>query len=240
MSQFNLKKIAGYTHLAAVVFITLTVVWVVLYRFIFPPSTFLMVSKYGIGYTYSPKDLNKISPELQVCAMAAEDQMLPFHFGLDIEAIQNALARNKRSRKTFGASTITQQVAKNAFLFPHRNFIRKGFELYFTFWIETLWPKSHILATYLNIAEMGDGIFGAEAASQTYYKKKSSQLNISESAAIVASLPNPLKFNPKSGSGYAAQRKSKITQLYYSLDGRHYLRELYIRLDQPIYDFSKY
>ncbi|MEZ4911042.1 MAG: monofunctional biosynthetic peptidoglycan transglycosylase [Saprospiraceae bacterium] len=229
-----------YFKIATVAFVTFSVAWVALYRCIPPPITYVMVSKYGINFDYSPKSIESISPEMLVCAMAAEDQMLPFHAGLDISAIKTAIKRNKKSKKTFGASTITQQVSKNAFLFPNRNFIRKGLELYFSIWVETLWPKNHILNTYLNIAEMGKGIFGAEAAGQHFYKKKASQLNLAESSSIIATLPNPIKFKATSQSEYVLSRKSKIMRQYGFLDGRHYLRELYVRTDKPIYDFSNY
>ena len=132
---------------------------------------------------------DRMAPTIKVCAMASEDQNLPFHYGIDFNMIGKALQVNKSGRKTFGASTITQQVAKNVFLFPERSYIRKVLEMYFALLIETIWPKERILEVYLNIAEMGTLVFGVEAASQRYYKKSASRLNLRESAAIVASLP---------------------------------------------------
>jgi monofunctional biosynthetic peptidoglycan transglycosylase len=182
----------------------------------------------------------KISSFVKVCAIASEDQNLPFHSGLDIEAIGKALDVNKKGRKVFGASTITQQVAKNVFLFPQRSYIRKVVELYFTLWIETLWPKDKILEMYLNVAEMGNLLFGVEAAAKTYYNKTADQLSLKESAAIISILPNPLKYNIRNPGPYVADRQGDIISLFYSLDGTQYLRELYIKSEKSLYDFRKY
>jgi hypothetical protein len=150
--------ISNYYKDVIVAFIVFTVAWVLLYRVINPPITIQMLTRMlkdegSLNYEYVSYE--KISPNIKVCAMASEDQNLPFHSGMDIEAIQKAINVNKKGRKVFGASTITQQVAKNVFLFPQRSFIRKGLELYFTVWMETLWTKDKILEMYLNVAEMG-------------------------------------------------------------------------------------
>jgi monofunctional biosynthetic peptidoglycan transglycosylase len=159
---------------------------------------------------------------------------------MDIEAIQKAMHVNKKGKKIFGASTISQQVAKNVFLFPQRSYIRKALEVYFTLWIETLWPKEKILEMYLNVAEMGTLVFGAEAASQTFFNKSASKINLRESAAIIAVLPSPRKYKVKNPGSYVSERQNEITKLYHSLDGTHYLRELYLKSDKSLYDFSKY
>jgi len=243
----NLSKfkalIRKYYKDAIVAFVIFSVAWILLYRLVNPPITFQMVTrmiKDEGDFTYHYVHGNQISQHLKVCALASEDQNLPFHSGMDIAAIQKAINVNKRGKKVFGASTITQQVAKNVFLFPQRLYIRKAMELYFTMWIETLWPKDKILETYLNIAEMGTLVFGAEAAAQKFYKKPASKLTLRESAAIISVLPNPRKYKVKNPGAQVATRQNEIVQLYHSLDGVYYLRELYVKSDKSLYDFRKY
>lgn len=226
-----------------VIVITLSVLWVLLYRLVNPPVTFTMLTRMTIdegNLQYNYVHSNDISPYIKVCAMASEDQNLPFHSGMDFEAIQKAILVNKKGKKVFGASTITQQVAKNVFLFPQRSYIRKALELYFTFWIETLWSKDKILEMYLNVAEMGTLVFGVEAAAQKNYNKTARKLNLRESASIIAVLPNPRKYKIKNPGAYVASRQSEIQDLFRSLDGNYYLRELYIKSENSLYDFSKY
>jgi monofunctional glycosyltransferase len=221
----------------------ITVGWVLLYRLISPPLTMQMLTRMAKDegdFKYDYVSTNQISPYLKVCAMASEDQNLPFHSGMDIEAIQKAIHVNKKGKKVFGASTITQQVAKNVFLFPQRSYIRKALEVYFTIWIETLYSKEKILELYLNVAEMGTLVFGAEAAAQTFFKKSAAKLSLKESAAIIAVLPNPRKYKVNNPGNYVANRQGEISKLYYSLDGTHYLRELYVKSEKSLYDFSKY
>jgi len=246
MSKWDKIKafVKSYYKDIVVGFIVFSVAWVLLLRVFYPPITLLMVKRiiYGNekGLAYTWKSTNEISPYIQVCAMASEDQNLPFHYGMDLEAIDKALNLNKKGKKVFGASTITQQVAKNVFLFPQRSYIRKGLELYFTLLIETLWTKQRTLEMYLNVAEMGDMIFGVEAAAQAYFKKPAQKLTLSESALIIAVLPNPIKYSVKKPGGYVSERQQQISSLYHSLDGMHYLRELYIKTDNSLYDFKKY
>lgn len=224
--------------------IVFSMAWVLLLRVFYPPLTLLMLKRILNGdeksLSYQWKSTNEISSYIQVCALASEDQNLPFHYGMDIEAIGKAMNVNKRSKKVFGASTITQQVAKNVFLFPQRSYIRKGLELYFTLLVETLWTKERILEIYLNIAEMGDMIFGVEAASQAYFRKPAKKLTLNESALIIAVLPNPIKYSIKNPGPYVNERLDQIIALYHSLDGNQYLRELYIKTDNSLYDFKKY
>lgn len=228
----------------AVGFIVITVSWVLLYRFVPIPITYLMIQRSITdegSLLYEWENWESISPTIKVCAMASEDQALPFHYGLDFSMIENAMeANSRRSKKKFGASTITQQVAKNAFLFPHRSFIRKGLEVYFAFLIETLWPKERILEVYLNIAEMGNLTFGAQAAAKKFYGKSANQLNLQQSATIIACLPNPRKYNAGRPNGYTQKRANEIVSLYRQLDGTNYLRELYVKSDRSLYNFNKY
>ncbi len=225
-------------------FIIFTVAWVLVLRILYPPLTLLMVKRVINAeenpLSYSWRSMNEISPYILVCAMASEDQNLPFHYGMDLEAIDKALSVNKKGKKVFGASTISQQVAKNVFLFPQRSYVRKGLEMYFTVLIETLWNKQRILEMYLNVAEMGDMIFGVEAASQAYFKKPAQKLTLSESALIISALPSPIKYSVKKPSAYLIEREQQIVALYNSLDGTQYLRELYIKTDNSLYDFKKY
>jgi monofunctional biosynthetic peptidoglycan transglycosylase len=206
----------------AVVLITFSVAWVQIYRFLNPPTTLTMLTRMTIdggSLEYHFVNTNQISPFIKVCAMASEDQNLPFHSGMDFEAIQKAIHVNKKGKKVFGASTITQQVAKNVFLFPQRSYIRKALELYFTLWIETLWSKDKILEMYLNVAEMGVGIFGIEAAAQHYFHKSAKKLSASEAAAIAAVLPSPKRFKANPPSRYVARRKAWIQKQMGHLKG---------------------
>ncbi len=235
--------ITSYYKDFIVAFMVFSVVWVLVYRVVSPPITIQMLTRMAKDegeFKYKYVSPSKISPYLQVCAMASEDQNLPFHSGMDIEAIRKAINVNKKGKKVFGASTISQQVAKNVFLFPQRSYIRKALEVYFTLWIETLWPKDKILEMYLNVAEMGTLVFGAEAAAQKYYGKSADKLTLKEAAAIIAVLPNPRNYKVKNPGNYVAGRTAEISKLYHSLDGQYYLRELYVRSENSLYDFSKY
>ncbi len=155
----------------------------------------------------------KISPNMVLAAIAAEDNNFPNHFGIDHEAVKKAYQYNKRGRRIRGASTITQQTCKNVYLWLGRNYIRKGLELYYTVLVEALWGKKRIMEVYLNSIEMGDGIFGIEAAARTYFKKPASKLSRGEAALIAASFPNPRKRNPAAPGIYLLQRQQEILSL---------------------------
>lgn len=156
--------------------------------------------------------LENISPKLQLAVVCSEDQNYLKHFGFDWGAIQKAMKANESGKKLRGASTISQQTAKNVFLWPGRSYLRKGFEFYFTFLIEVFWSKERIMEVYLNSIEMGKGVYGAEAAAKFWFKKTAKQLNKDESSAIAAILPNPLKFVANPPSAYVSSRKSWIKQ----------------------------
>jgi monofunctional biosynthetic peptidoglycan transglycosylase len=217
---------------------------VLFFRFVPVPGTLLMVKRLVTSssddqLSYSWTSWHNIAPFPKVCAMASEDQMLPFHHGLDISSLVDALQSNGKKRLR-GASTISQQVAKNVFLYPTRSFIRKGFELYFAFMIESLWTKQRILEVYLNIAETGVKTFGVDAAANKYFKKDAGSLALRESALIIASLPNPIKYKVSAPGSYLKKRQNQISSLYRSLDGQYYLRELYVKTESSLYDFSAY
>ncbi len=155
-------------------------------------------------------NLEHISIPMQHAVISSEDQEFENHFGLDVDAIEKAIEFNKKHKKKKGASTISQQVAKNVFLWQDRTWLRKGLELYSTFLIELFWSKDRILEVYLNVAEMGDGIFGAEAAAQHFFKKPAAKLNANEAALIAACLPNPLRYRVNDPSEYVRKRQSWI------------------------------
>jgi len=148
------------------------------------------------------KPLEKISPDLQLAVVCTEDQNFLKHRGFDFGAIEKAIKHNEKSKRKRGASTISQQTAKNVFLWPGRSWIRKGFEVYFTFLIETFWSKERIMEVYLNIVELGDGVYGGEAASQTFFKTTAAKMTKRQAATLAIVLPNPLKYNAKHPSPY--------------------------------------
>jgi monofunctional glycosyltransferase len=176
---------------------------------------------FSLHYRWTSWD--KVSKQLPVALIAAEDQKFPFHHGFDIDAIQDAIADAEEGDRLRGASTISQQVAKNLFLWNGRSFVRKGLEAYFTVLIETLWPKRRILEVYLNIAEFGDGIYGASAASERYFRKPPAQLDARESALLAAVLPNPRRYRVDRPSNYVQQRAAWIQRQANQLGGPAYL-----------------
>jgi monofunctional biosynthetic peptidoglycan transglycosylase len=164
-------------------------------------------------HRYTWVNYNALSPHLVRAVIASEDNRFCEHWGFDWLEINNALKENKVRKHPRGASTITQQVAKNVFLWPGNSWLRKGLEAYYTLLIEGLWPKKRIMEVYLNVAEMGKGIYGAEAAANYYFKKNAAKLTANEAAYIAACLPNPLRRNPAKPSGYVKQRKSQILDI---------------------------
>lgn len=200
-------------------FFGITIGLTIIYRFVPVPFTPLMVIR-SIQQGSDPartvrfeKDwvgFDHLSPKLQLAVVCAEDQEFLEHIGFDFNAIEKAIEHNQKSRRTRGASTISQQTAKNVFLWPSRSWIRKGLEVYFTFLIELIWSKERIMAVYLNVIEFGDGIYGAEAAAQRFFGKSAKDLNASESALMAAVLPNPLKRSIANPSRQVRQRQNWI------------------------------
>jgi monofunctional biosynthetic peptidoglycan transglycosylase len=175
---------------------------------------------------YSWVDYDDCSPYLPIAFVAAEDQNFPNHFGFDVREIKKALKQYERGRRIRGASTITQQVAKNLFLWEGKSFLRKGVEAYFTVLIELLWDKKRILEVYMNIAEFGDMIFGVKMASLAYYKKLPEKVSASEAALLASVLPNPLIYSVTKPSGYVRGRQNWILHQMNSLGGKDYLKDL--------------
>jgi len=169
--------------------------------------------------------MDEISPWMPLAVMAAEDQKFPTHWGFDMNAIASALDHNERSGRVRGASTLSQQTAKNMFLWDGRSWLRKGLEAGLTLGIEVVWTKRRILTVYLNVAEFGEGIFGVEAAAQRYFHKPASALTQSEAALLAAVLPSPLRFKADAPSGYVRQRQQWIMRQMRQLGGEGFLRE---------------
>lgn len=168
--------------------------------------------------------MDAISPMMGLAVIAAEDQKFPEHWGFDVAAIEKALAHNERhENRVRGASTLSQQTAKNLFLWDGRSWLRKGLEAGLTVGIETVWSKKRILTVYLNIAEFGEGVFGVEAASQRYFNKPASRLTLSEAALLAAVLPNPIKFKADAPTGYVRSRQAWIMRQMRQLGGERYM-----------------
>ena len=163
---------------------------------------------------------------MKICVIAAEDQKFPDHWGFDVESINDAIEKSKRGRKLRGASTITQQTAKNLFCWKGRSFIRKGLEAYYTVILELLWSKERILEVYLNIIELGKGVYGVESAASIYFGKKAIQLSTGESALFTAVLPNPRRWPVKSPTPYIYKRTAWIMDQVAQLGGVSYLKKV--------------
>lgn len=191
---------------------------VVFFRFVPIPVTPLMVIRYfenpseNKTWKHDWISIEQIPKNIQVAVICSEDQKFLQHNGFDMEAIEKAYNNNKKGKRIKGGSTISQQTAKNVFLWQKRSWLRKGLETYFTFLIERLWSKERILEVYLNSIEMGNGIYGIEAASQYWFKKPATKLTAYEAAAIASILPNPRKYRAKPASAYIQKRKQWIVK----------------------------
>ena len=200
-------------------FIGGSVLLVLIYKWVPVPGTPLMLirkfetrddGKSAPPIKHDWVSLENISPHLQLAVVCSEDQNYLKHYGIDWGAVEKAQKENEKRKRPRGASTITQQTAKNIFLWQGRNYIRKGLEVWFTYLIETCWSKERIMEVYLNSIEMGDGIYGAEAAAQAFFGKKASQLTREEAALIAATLPNPRRYSAKNPSAYVRGRQQFI------------------------------
>jgi monofunctional glycosyltransferase len=195
------------------ILVVFPVCWVLAYRFVPPPVTSLMLIRFaeGRGMDYRWRGLNDISPTLAQAAIASEDSHFCSHHGFDFTAMEKAMAHNDRKPgKVRGGSTISQQTAKNVFLWPDRTYVRKGLEAYFTVLIEALWGKKRIMEVYLNVVEMGSGIYGAEAASQVDFGHSAKKMSTSEASRLVTILPNPLKYNAVDPGKYVQRRAGRV------------------------------
>ena len=202
---------------------------ILLFKWVNPPITMTQLVSYvsGHGLKRDYVGWNKISYNARLAVIASEDQAFPDHSGFDWKNIKKAMAYNKKKpNRIRGASTISQQVAKNVFLWQDRSKIRKGLEAYFTFMIELIWGKKRILEVYLNVIEMGKGIFGTEAAAQAYFNKSAMTLTRMEAAMIAACLPNPKRYTIKPLSGYVTLRRQWVLQQMNNLEGDPDIQEI--------------
>lgn len=221
--------------LAPVVLVAASVVQVVAMRFVDPWFTSFMAIRQmealaegdpGFRIAYDWRDLEDISPNLPVALVAAEDQRFAEHFGFDLHAIEKAQKNNARGRRVRGGSTISQQLAKNLFLWSGRSWVRKGIEAWYTLLIEAMWPKRRILEVYANVVEFGDGVYGAQAAARTYFRKDARRLSAAESARLAAVLPSPKRYSVARPGPYVQRRTRAIQRQMRLIGGPAYLRTL--------------
>jgi monofunctional biosynthetic peptidoglycan transglycosylase len=213
-------------------FVLITCSQVLLLRWIPPVGSAFMFGRqadawmerdWSFRVDYRWRDSSRISSNLPISVVAAEDQNFPDHHGFDFKAIDKAMVNNERGRRVRGASTISQQVAKNLFLWSGRSYVRKGLEAWYTVLIEFMWPKQRILEVYCNIAEFGDGVYGAEAAAQNFFHKPASRLSLDESARLAAVLPSPKRYSAKNPGAYVLRRARWIENQVRHLGGPGYL-----------------
>jgi monofunctional biosynthetic peptidoglycan transglycosylase len=208
----RLRRVGRFILKAAVILFVASLALAGLYRFLPPPITPLMVMRLisGEGLHKSWKSYADISPNLARAVIASEDARFCLHNGFDWTAMDKAWQRNQHNKRVLGGSTISNQTAKNVFLWPDRTYIRKGIEFYFTVVIEAFWSKKRILEMYLNVVEWGPGTYGAEAAARLHFKKSAHDLTKRESALLAAILPNPRHWSPSKPSAYIRGRASTI------------------------------
>ena len=204
-----------------IIFFVLSIVWVLI-DWVTPVIVTPLMVQRSVEFVFKgemPKNsktwvsIDDISPNMVQAVVTSEDNLFLSHHGFSIDAMTKAFEHNQKGKRIRGGSTISQQTAKNVFLFPQRSYVRKGLEAYFTVLMELTWSKKRIMEVYLNVIEMGDGIYGVEAASQEYFGVHASQLSKSQAASIAACLPNPRRFNAAHPSGYIQRRKAHIMSL---------------------------
>lgn len=204
-------------------------------RFIDPPFTAFMLARqfeaWGKGdwrfrIAYDWRDLDEVSTQLPLAVIASEDQRFPEHRGFDMKAIEKAIESNERGGRVRGGSTISQQTAKNLFLWSGRSWLRKGIEAWYTVLIETLWPKTRIIEVYVNVAEFGDGVYGAQAAAATYFFTDAARLSAAQAARLAAVLPSPRRYSVARPGPYVQRRTHAIQRQMRNLGGPAYLETL--------------
>ena len=213
-----MKKLQKLLQWIVLLFFGSTIFFVVLYRFVPVPFTPLMIIRCAqqvsrgeqIRLKHHWVPLEEMSKYLPVAVMASEDQRFLQHHGFDVVEIQNAIEERQSGKRQRGGSTISQQTAKNVFLWPRSSWVRKGFEAYFTVLIELCWSKERIMEVYLNSIEMGDGIYGAEAVAQQHFSRPAKKLSPANCALVAATLPNPLKYSSKNPSRHVLKRQTAI------------------------------
>ncbi len=226
------RRISRFLLWIAILWFGATLLTVLALRWLDPPTSAFMMSaqidalvhgdrRYHTRYEWV--DYSRISANAAIAVIAAEDQRFAEHVGFDLKSIDESIRQHRHGKRLRGASTISQQVAKNLFLWKNPSFVRKGFEAYFTILIETLWPKQRTLEMYLNIAEFGRGTYGVGAASRYFFGKPAARLSPSEGALLAAVLPNPRRFSVRAPSAYVRQRQNWILWQMRALGGRSYL-----------------
>ena len=223
-----MKKLRRWLGWVLAAFIIVSVMPVIVLRWIPPPSSAVILQRtlaedQDQDYQWVP--LEAISPEAALAVVAAEDQKFPHHRGFDLDAMWDAVQENARGARLRGASTLTQQVARNLFLWQGRSYLRKGLEAWMTVLLELLWPKERILEVYLNIAETGMHTFGVEAASRRFFSQPASAMTGKQAALLAAVLPNPRRFRIDKPSKYVIERRDSILQQMEQLGGVAYLKE---------------
>lgn len=218
----------------ALIYTFISILVILFFRVINPSATAFILANSDFTFSslfilediqYKPVSIQNVSVYVPLAVIASEDQRFFNHFGFDFEQIEKAMKENQRRRRVRGASTITMQTAKNLFLWSDKSLVRKGLEGYYTLLLEMLWSKQRILEVYLNIAEMGKGIYGIHKAAEIYYKKSPAKLTIQESATIAAILPNPKRRNPAKPSGYVIGRRSRIIDQMNLIGGQAFIKE---------------
>ena len=227
------RRVLRLALLASLAWIAVTILAVVSMRAIDPPFTMFMTGDWldslragGPAFDYQWRDWSLISPHAALAVVAAEDQQFPYHHGFDFKQIDRALTDRERGRRVRGASTISQQVAKNLFLWRGQSWFRKGLEAGITLLIETTWSKQRILEVYLNVAEFGPGTYGVQAASRRFYAKDAARLTRSEAALLAAVLPAPTRFKVQAPTRYVRSRQAWIQRQMAALGGTAYLARL--------------
>ncbi|MCL6524036.1 MAG: monofunctional biosynthetic peptidoglycan transglycosylase [Thermoflavifilum sp.] len=219
------KRLWRFLKRLLLILFVVQLLYIVILKWVPPPTTFTMIQNRLAAwrdqqpFRYTWVSYDRISSYAKLAVMAGEDQLFPDHNGFDFKSIEKAWKHNQHSRSLRGASTISQQVARNVFLWQGRNWIRKGIEVYFTFMIEKIWGKRRILEMYLNVAQMGPHIFGIQAAAQTYYHKPASRLTREEAAMIAAVLPNPVRFLVNPPSSFTRWRQQYLLKQMQNLAG---------------------
>jgi len=215
------RRVLRLLWLAPLTFAATALALVLLLRIAPPLTSAFMLASPVRPVQYQWVDRTRIAPAAALAAVAAEDQKFPDHWGFDFEAIDRALDHNEHSRRIRGGSTISQQTAKNLFLWSGRSYVRKGLEAGFTLLIEGLWPKQRILEVYLNVAQFGPGVYGVEAAARRYFGKPAAKLSRHEAALLAAVLPNPVRLRLDRPSAYVLERAADIEQQMQQLGDRY-------------------
>jgi monofunctional biosynthetic peptidoglycan transglycosylase len=222
-----MKRLRRWLFWSIATLILISIIPVLVFRWVAPPTSAVMLTRTLIeaeqqDYQWVP--LAHMSADLPLAVVASEDQKFPDHFGFDISAIKDAVEQHAQGRRLRGASTLTQQVARNLFLWQGRSFLRKGLEAWLTVLLELLWSKERILEVYLNIAETGKQTFGVQAASLKFFSRPASAVTREQAALLAAVLPNPLRFQAKRPSAYVIKRRNEILGQMAQLGGRAYLK----------------